>query len=233
MNLRMIILLSFSVGLISSAAGALSVFLFKAKSSNICFALEFSSGVMLAVLFCEALPAAFESGDFLAVMLALISGILLMALVQERTMKSKVPNGYVIGVNFCVRNFSEGILLGTGFYMSATLGMFLLFSMLVRNTPEIIAFALSLKKNGMRKAMIFTIAVVTGLFFGVGTCVGSLLGKVDAKIMSYVFAFCAGTMLYTSLGDNLPRSHRLYNGRRTSFFCIAGVLVGLWVINVI
>ena len=231
MSLHTIVLLSYITGLVSCLIGAFSTFILKAKSMNICFALEFSSGVMLSVLFCEALPYAFEKGSFLSAIVSLISGISLLALVQETSMKNPVPNGGVIAVNFCVRNFSEGVLLGTGFFFSSDLGMHLLLSILVRNTPEIIAFALSLKKNGTRKAVIFIVCVLIGLFFGAGTHTGCMLGRVDTGVMSIVFAFCSGMMLYTALGDNLPRSHRLYNGRRTEVFCIAGVLVGLFMIN--
>ena len=233
------------IGLVSGIAGTgtggLAAFLIKKTSNRVlCFILEFSAGLMTAVVCFELIPEGFKQGGFLFTFLGMLTGILAIALIEEvmKGLKFSVGEkgnpgllraGILMSIGIAVHNFPEGFAVGSGFQASTGLGITITAVIIIHDIPEGIAMAVPMRAGGFSKPTAFFYTIMSGVPMGLGALLGAVLGEISPRFISSCLGFAGGAMLYVIFGELIPQSKRMYLGRLSSLANIAGIICGIMV----
>ncbi len=227
-----------SAGVVGTAIGGiLALFFSKASNKIISFVLEFSAGLMVAVVCFDLLPNAFEMSNFLPVLLGIFSGVMFAMYMQEKIKYSPkaissgksglLGTGIMMFASIAAHHFPEGLAIGSGYEASTALGISLTIVLIFHDIPEGLALALPLKKSGVSSIKVVLAAAICGIPTGIGAFVGVSIGYISKDIIAICLAAAGGAMLYVSIGDLVAESKQIYSGRWSSVGNVLGMLVGL------
>jgi ZIP family zinc transporter len=220
----------------TGAGGFLACFLPAGNRRVLSLLLEYSAGLMLAVVCFDLLPNAFRYAPLSAVLTGVLAGIFLMILSDgfSRTRhwnnrkNGRVKNtGMVIAFGIALHNFLEGMAVGSGFEAELTLGISLAVAIMLHDVPEGMSIAIPLRAGGARRTKAFALALASGLPMGLGAMFGAWTGKIAAAYISVSLAVAGGAMLYIVFVNMLPESKYIYGSRLSSFGGIAGMISGI------
>jgi len=225
-------------GLIGTGIGGLSVFFVSSAGNRILSTLlEFSAGLMTAVVCFELLPQAFLIGGALYTLAGVLSGILIVLLAEGILKNSRklshgknsglLRAGVLMAVALALHNFPEGFAVGSGFEASTGLGITITAAIIIHDIPEGIAMALPMRAGGMSKMRAFLYTLLSGVPMGLGAFFGAALGKMSNLLTAACLGFAAGAMLYIVNAELVPESKRLYLGRLSSLGNVFGILCGI------
>ncbi len=237
-NLLAITLFGLFSGLLGTGIGGLSVFLIRKPSKRILSAvLEFSAGLMIAVVCFELLPDAFGLGGTIYTFAGALSGIVIIILIEnvlkksakfiEGSGRSLLKTGVMMAIAISLHNLPEGFAVGSGFEASFSLGITITVAMIIHDIPEGIAMAVPMRAGGLSRGRAFFFTLLSGLPMGIGAFFGAALGKISSQLTAACLGFAAGAMLYIVYGELVPESKRLYLGRLSSLANVMGVLCGI------
>jgi ZIP family zinc transporter len=229
-------------GITGTGIGGLSAF-FVSKITNriMSVILEFSAGLMTAVVCFKLITEAFELGGVLYSFVGIISGIIVVVLIENwlknsSLLKSSIKNskntgllraGVLMAIAIALHNLPEGFAVGSGFEASASLGITITAVIMIHDIPEGIAMAVPLRAGGLSKLKAFTYTILSGVPMGLGALLGALLGEISHMLIASCLGFASGAMLYIVYGELLPESKRLYFGRLSSLGNVLGILCGI------
>ena len=225
-------------GLAGTSIGGLSAFMISKTSNRIMSTiLEFSAGLMTAVVCFELLPEAFSLGGTFFTFLGIITGILTVVAVESFLKKSRslgkdqntglLRAGILMAIAIALHNFPEGFAVGSGFEASTSLGLTITAVIIIHDIPEGIAMAVPMRAGGFSKFKAFAYTVLSGVPMGLGALLGAVLGSVSDSLTAACLGFAGGAMLYIIYGELVPESKRLYLGRLSSLANVLGILCGI------
>lgn len=225
-------------GLAGTSLGGLSVFFLKRINNRALGTLmEYSGGLMTAVVCFELLPQAFELGKKLYTFTGMLIGIAAIIAMDSLIRKSTfLKSGRNVGllrtsalmaVAIGLHNFPEGFAVGSGLEASTKLGLTLMVVIIIHDVPEGIAISVPMNAGGVSKLKAFLITVLSGVPTGLGAFFGAALSGISKDFVAACLGFAAGAMLYIVFGELLPESKKLYRGRLPSLGSVAGVLCGI------
>ena len=225
-------------GLTGTGIGGLSAF-FITKTSNRIMStiLEFSAGLMTAIVCFELLPEAFSLGGTFYTFAGILSGIIIVVFIENAIKKSKfIKNGkrsgllragVLMSIAIALHNLPEGFAVGSGFEASVSLGATITAAIVIHDIPEGIAMAVPMRAGGFSKIKAFTYTLLSGVPMALGALLGSLLGEISDVLTAACLGFAGGAMLYIVYGELLPESKKLYFGRLSSIGNVMGILCGI------
>ena len=229
-------------GITGTGLGGLAAF-FVSKITNriMSVILEFSAGLMTAVVCFKLIPEAFELGGVLYTFVGIISGIIVVVFIEDwlknsTLLKNNISSGknsgllragVLMAIAIALHNLPEGFAVGSGFEASASLGITITAVIMIHDIPEGIAIALPLRAGGLSKLKAFTFTILSGVPMGLGALLGSLLGGISQMLIASCLGFASGAMLYIIYGELLPESKRMYLGRLSSLGNVLGILCGI------
>lgn len=206
--------------------------------------LEFTAGLMLAVVCFTLIPEAMEISNIGMCILGYIIGIVVMSVldkvitVKETDIFNLPKNsGYMLGVlvaiSIAIHNFPEGLAIGSGYEVSATLGLSLFIAIAFHDIPEGASITLLMKNNkNISKLKMLTYVFLTGIPTGIGALVGFWLGNISSSVVGLCLSFAGGVMAYVVMGNMLVESKKTYSGRMSTVCSLLGIVAGLIVCNV-
>lgn len=164
-------------------------------------------GMLLAITLLEMLPHSMGHGDTRTVPLILLgfSSLFAIDLAGERRGGERARGMIGVYIGFCLHALLEGLSLMAGFQMHPSLGLSLLFALVLHKIPDSLAVA-SLVLATTRNRGLALLATVT---LGVATLVG-MAGLqlfhpvITEKVSQGVLAFTTGVFLYVSAGHLVP-----------------------------
>lgn len=231
------------IGLISGMAGTgigglMAFFVNKINNRILSFILEFSSGLMTAVVCFELIPEAFSLGGKFPVFAGIITGIVVIIAIESLLKNSYLKKrshgnqsllqvGIMTSVGIALHNFPEGFAVGSGFEASLKLGLTITAVIVIHDIPEGIAMAVPMRAGGFSKLKAFTYTLLSGVPMGLGALLGAALGNISKQFIALCLGFAAGAMLYIVFGELIPESKRLYFGRFSSIGNIFGIICGI------
>lgn len=231
------------IGLISGMAGTgigglTAFFVRKINNRILSFVLEFSSGLMTAVVCFELLPEAFSLGGKVPVFAGIAAGIAVIIAIESLLknslfMKESYGNknllqvGILTSVGIALHNFPEGFAVGSGFEASIKLGLTITLVIIIHDIPEGIAMAVPMRAGGFSKLKAFTYTLLSGVPMGLGALLGAALGNISKEFIALCLGFAGGAMLYIVFGELIPESKRLYLGRFSSIGNVLGIICGI------
>ncbi len=237
-HLLKITLLGLVSGLAGTGIGGLSAFLINKTSSRMMSTiLEFSAGLMTAVVCFELLPEAFELGGTLYTFAGVLTGIGTIVLIENALKQSRLFKGgnssgllragVLMAIAIALHNFPEGFAVGSGFEASISLGFTITAVIIVHDIPEGIAMAVPMRAGGFSRVKAFTYTLLSGVPMGLGALLGAALGEISHMLTASCLGFAGGAMLYIVYGELVPESKRLYLGRLSSLGNVLGILCGI------
>ena len=232
------------VGLISGITGTgigglIAFFVGKNISNRILSSiLEFSAGLMTAVVCFELVPEAVNIAGLNLTLVGVLLGILTVIIIddivkQVDVVKNTKGNsnllraGILVSVGLALHNLPEGFAVGSGFEASVSLGITLTLIIAIHDVPEGIAMALPMKIGGFSAVKAFLLTVLSGVPMGLGALIGAALGHMSQQFIALCLGFAGGAMLFVVYGELIPESKRIYLGRMSSVGNILGILCGI------
>lgn len=237
-HLLKITLIGLVSGLAGTGIGGLSAFFITNTSNRIMSTLlEFSAGLMTAIVCFELLPEAFKLGGTLYTFAGVLAGIIVVVLIENALKKSSLLKngtgsgllraGVLMSIAIALHNFPEGFAVGSGFEASISLGFTITAVIIIHDIPEGIAMAIPMRAGGFSKIKAFTYTLLSGVPMGLGTLLGAALGEISSLLTASCLGFAGGAMLYIVYGELVPESKRLYLGRLSSLGNVLGILCGI------
>jgi ZIP family zinc transporter len=239
-HLLAVTLVGFTAGMLGTGIGGISAFVINKKGNRfMSFILEFSAGLMMAVVCFDLLPHAFELGGLEWTIIGIIIGVTLIIyldnLIKAANLgkRLKVVNsrllrvGILMMVGIALHNFPEGVAIGSGFEASVKLGLSLTFVIAIHNIPEGLAMAVPMRAGGMGNLKVLFYTIIAGVPMGIGAFVGAMLGEISQEVIAICLGFAGGAMLYIVCGDLIPESKSIYKGRLSTIGNILGIILGI------
>lgn len=233
-------LIGMAAGVIGTGAGAVVAWLIGARGKRaVSVVMEFSAGLMLAVVCFDLLPHALDLCSLPLCIVGFLLGVAMALYVQDLIKYKKglkdinhkglLGTAFVVMAGVALHNFPEGLAIGSGFDVSERLGLAITLVIALHNIPEGLSMALPMRFSGWRplKTLVYTAA--TGLPMGLGALIGSAAGSISADAVGLCLAMAGGAMLYIVCGDILPESMVLYRGRLPALGGVLGFVVGMLV----
>ena len=235
-HLVWITLIGFASGVLGTGLGGLLCSFFQIKGNKkLSFVLEFTGGLMVAVVCFDLLPEAFREGGILLAVLGIFFGVAIVVLLQNwiygknkfKSDNSLLKSGIFIAVGMALHNFPEGLAIGSGFSVSSSIGMSILIVIALHDVVEGACVSLPIRAGGKTASFAVRVACMSGLPTGIGAFIGAILGEVSPMITTICLSFAAGAMLYIVCGDILLQSKKLYPGRFPALGYIFGFVIGM------
>lgn len=224
----------------TTLGGFIGAFLKVSSNKYLSFILEFSAGLMTAIICFDLIP---ESLNIIGISLCIIGifiGILSMIYCNKLVSKysscsnsnyfknSMFQTGIIIAIGLAIHNFPEGLAIGAGFESSSVLGLKLAIAIALHDIPEGISIALPLKISGSTKLKSVLVTTLSGLTTGIGAFFGVIIGNISENLIGLSLSFAAGCMLYIVACELIPESKKRYSGRFASLGNMIGLIVGLF-----
>ena len=237
-DLLKVTLIGLLSGVTGTGIGGLMAFFISGKNKRLLSSiLEFSGGLMTAVVCFELIPEAFKySGVYLA-FAGVFAGVLTILIVENYVRKvefvkskgnsSLLRAGILMAIGIALHNFPEGFAVGSGFEASMSLGLMLTIVIMIHDVPEGIAMAVPMRAGGFSKMKAFVLTVLSGVPMGFGALIGAILGGISKEFIGVCLGFAAGAMLYVVYGQLVPESKKLYLGRLPSIGNVFGIICGI------
>ncbi len=210
------------------------------SNKKLSFILEFSAGLMTAIICFDLIPEAKKYSNLIIVFLGLLLGIINMVIceitIKLNSKKMKKNNyllktGILIGIGLAVHNFPEGLAIGAGLDKSLKIGIPLAIAIAIHDIPEGISMALPMKTGGMPSHKVIIYTFLSGITTGIGAFLGGSIGYINKNIIGLFLSFAAGAMIYIVSGEIIPESNKLYNGRISAIGNILGFVLGIIVLS--
>ncbi len=225
-------------GITGTSIGGLAAFFIKNVTNRILGTiLEFSAGLMTAVVCFELLPEAFLLGGTLYTFAGVITGIVTVIALENCIKRSSYIKGYrnsgllraglLMAIAIALHNLPEGFAVGSSFEASTSLGLTITAVIIIHDIPEGIAMSIPLRAGGFSSLKAFMLTLLSGTPMCLGAFLGAALSGISQNYIATCLGFAGGAMLYIVYGELVPESKRLYLGRLSSIGNVAGILCGI------
>jgi ZIP family zinc transporter len=228
-------------GIVGTGAGGIAACFVSGRNRRaVSFMLEYSGGLMMAVVCFDLLPGAFEHAPLSVVISGVLAGVALMVLSEGLIARGnkdyeKADGGkrsglrgtaVIIALGVAIHNFPEGLAVGSGFEAERELGIKLALAIMLHDVPEGMSIAVPLRAGGSGRMRAFLLALASGLPMGLGAFLGALAGQVSPMFIAACLSIAGGAMLYVVFADMIPESKRTYGGRLGPAGSILGIITG-------
>jgi len=240
-------LIALAVGAGGTGGGALLSCAIKTTGQKLNAALMgLSSGIVIAMVFFDMLPEAWEMAgptSLIGVAIGIAVLFLLIRLVphkdaaefDEQTVsdirESRLARtGLLIAVGVAIHNLPQGIAIGSGIVSGQNFGLVLSLLLLLHNIPEGMIMAIPLKIGKVPFSKIILLAVLAALPTVAGALVGGLIANISEAFIGAAVGFAAGSMGLLIFTEMLPQAFSLHKGVSTIATLLAGVALGIGIV---
>ena len=141
-------LLGLFFGTFGTTIGGIIGVMFKKPSNKfLSFILQFSAGLMSAIICFDLIPEALEVSDISSVFIGIFMGVIIMiwcdnivrkmyAKKEKQKNNSLLKTGIIVGIGLAIHNLPEGLAIGSGFESSIKLGYALALVIALHDIPE-------------------------------------------------------------------------------------------------
>ncbi|NLK44841.1 MAG: ZIP family metal transporter [Tissierellia bacterium] len=231
MNIWIVSIIGFLVGVVGTGLGSLVGIFIKKTNKILGFLLGLTGGFMMFIVSFHLFPEAFYLGGVYIVLLGVGIGIAVIVtlenLLDRLTNMVNMRSGILLALSIGLHNFPEGLALGSTLVGVTDFGLVLTLAMLLHNIPEGISMSLPFSMNKVNPWKIMLFSLLAGTPTGLGAFVGAYLGMISNTVISFCLALAGGIMLYIVCDDLIPTGKTLHKGRVSSIAAIIGYVLGI------
>jgi len=245
----------------TSLGGLIGVFFGKSSNTLTSVLLSIAGGIMLAITFFDLIPESLEMGDIWVTTFGIIWAIIILyfidytinkknkivgtkskAQVLALILKENNPEkknthlfktGMVMFLAIALHDLPEGLAIGTLNTAHSNMALALTILIAIHNIPEGMAISVPLVASGAKKSTAFFLSVLAGTATVLGGVLGLILGNINSTITSFSLALAGGAMLYVTIMELIPEMLELDNSKSPKILFIIGILLGLFLIQII
>ncbi len=199
----------------------------------------FSAGVLMGVVSFNIFPEIIEQiknngFNSLGPMIALVSGFFIFHIFEkvivihhaheDEYADHKHPYvGVFSAVALAGHSFLDGVGIGLGFQINATIGIFIAIAVIAHSfTDGMNNVALMLtNKNTIKRTKLFLLLHAAAPIFG---ALSVLFFEIPNRFLVLYLGFFAGFLLYIGASDILPEAHSKHSSYKTIVLTVVGVL---------
>jgi ZIP family zinc transporter len=194
---------------------------------------------MIYLSFMELIPTAVTTVGFWSSNIAFFLGILFIGIIDfiaphhfiNYCSKNGIKydklmlSGFMVAVGIAIHNFPEGIAVFMSSLGNTKFGILIAFATALHNIPEGVAVATPIYFATKSKFKAFSYSLLAGIAEPIGAIVAFIVLQpyLSPILLSYVFAFVAGIMVYISFDELLPSCFENSRGHTA----IAGIVIGM------
>ncbi len=206
---------------------------YEVSESHIGIALHGAVGVLFAVIGVELMPRIIQAEPAWPVILCFVLGGIFFLLIDRSlhlitnmlavVTGVKNPSALAIYFGIAIDLFTDGLLIGTGFTISAGLGLFLALGQTTADIPEGFAGMASLKRYKMKRWMRMLLAASFLIPALAGALIGFYLLRGRDEIYHLaLLSFSAGILATVAVEEIVPEGHREDESRFAALAFIGG-----------
>lgn len=216
-----ILLQALAAGLGTCLGASAVVFFGRINGRTLSLLLGFASGIMVAVVIMDLLPASLRHGGPVTCLAGFAGGFLVVRLMDwalhlvipgRNTHRLYLRMGYLIALGIALHDLPEGIAIAAGYSASPVLGPALALAIGLHNIPEGMATAAPLRAGGMSGPRVVAVNALVSLVTPMGTLLGLFILHASPGFNALLLALAAGAMIYIVTGKLVPvslSSHRV------------------------
>ncbi len=246
-TLTWIILASLLGGILSVLAAAL--FALNARTQYLGGLVSYAIGALLGAVFLDILPEALHmTSNIAAVSGTLLAGILLFFTLEkvliwrhchhehceahephEHSGHDHGRSGTMVIIGDTFHNFIDGIIIAAAFLVDAHLGVITALAIIAHEIPQEVGDFAVLLNSGYSKLRAFQMNLISSFATLAGGVLGYLALQDMQRLVPYLLALAAASMIYVAVADLIPGLHKRTQLRDT---VQQVVLIGLGVATV-
>ena len=213
--------------------GFIGCFLNFKSNKYLSFLLEFSAGLMTAIICFDLIPESILKSGLLVTILGILIGSFILYIInfiidyKLKNISSLLKTSYIIFIGLSIHNFPEGLAIGAGFINDKTLGLSLALAIAIHDIPEGMSISSPLVSSGISKKKAFLISSISGITTGIGAFLGATISSINTKLIGFSLSLAAGTMLYIISHELISESKKLYNGSFPTLGFVIGTIIGI------
>ncbi|MDX5422201.1 MAG: ZIP family metal transporter [Hymenobacteraceae bacterium] len=203
------------------------------SEKTLSLALHLAAGIILAVIGVELMPEALEAEPPYIPILAFVGGSAFFVLldrsigyVQSRfggKTKKGMGAAVAIYIGVAIDLFSDGIMIGTGSTVAASLGLLLAIGQVPADIPEGFATIATFKSKGVSRGKRLLLAASFAIPIFLGATVGYWAVKDSSEIVKLtLLAFVAGILLTVAVEEMLTEAHDRPDSKWAALFLSGG-----------
>jgi len=176
---------------------------------------SFAAGAILAAVFFDLLPEAFEMlGNFTFVLVGIGLFFILESAIHwhhhgtECSHHAKHPVVFLNLIGDAMHNFLDGVLIAGAFLLNIGAGISTTIAIALHEIPQEIGDFAILVRGGLSRSRALLMNFLSALFSLVGGIVGFLFITKLEGALPYVISLAAGGLLYIATTDVLPELHK-------------------------
>ncbi len=235
LNIGLISFITSSIGLII----ALSIALIHGKTSlrQTGFSLGVAGGVLISIICFELIPEAIVYSGTMLPMLAMTISLGLCAYLEHKVVdikgktdvnplsiaKISMFSGIVIGLN----NFPEGFALGSVLFHTGIEEKHIVYALFLHCLIDGVIMFSNASYKQCRSMSSLNFIFTTSLIIAIASIIGSFATGITHIVMPVSVGFVSGIMLYVALGEMIPKSRAVWNGRFSTLGACIGVIIGI------
>lgn len=220
-------------GAISSVIGGFFGTIFNIKSkAMISFLYQITAGIMTGIVCFEMLPESFQMANIIYSVIGILLGVILiyfLDIIIQKTNEKKDSNkiiALIVILSMAFHNIIEGLAIGSSFIYSVSLGISVLIGMFLHDIPEGMIVGITSKIEGKKFKKIMRESAIIGACAGIGTAIGSFIGKINEKYIAISLSIAAGAMLYLVACELIPSSTEIYKNKKIYITFVFGIIIG-------
>lgn len=208
------------------------------------YVMAFCAGTVIGAALLELMPEAIEIGakyygTKILFSFAVIGFFLYMLLDRMSVLHSRLANekgvnkqrGRIGASAFSAHSFFDGVAIGFGFQVSATIGIIIAIAVITHDfsdglTTITVIFREEIKK---REAMKWLLIDASTPLFG---AISTMFCKIPIHTLGLILAIFTGCFLYIGASDLLPESMRRQDLKWTTALTLSGVLLLYFIIKI-
>ncbi|MCL6601595.1 MAG: ZIP family metal transporter [Paenibacillus sp.] len=200
----------------------------------------FTAGIMVSASTFGLMPQAIMESGIIMLTLGLITGVLLLDLIEKNIPHIDVENkpGYtnmdskalLVIIALFIHNIPEGLSTGFSYASEQTsLGPMVAIAIGAQNMPEGLILAVFLMNSRISRLKSLAIVTLTGLMEMISAIIGYFTASSIENMVGYGLAFAAGAMLFIVYKELIPESHGHGYERPSTYSFIFGLLVMVYI----
>ncbi len=201
------------------------------------FILGVTGGVLISIICFELLPEAIAISGIYLPIFSMLMALLIFAYLEHRIAKLKgrtdidiikvanisISAGIIIGFD----NFPEGFALGSVLFHNHLTEIHMLFALFLHCILDGLIILTTMKYAKLKSKDSVKFIVMTSSVIAFSAILGAYFTRVSHIIMPISVGFVSGIMLYVALGEAIPKSKAVWNGRFSTIGACIGVIIGI------